>query len=516
MRMESRVNVRHSLLVIIVATLFMAGAAHALDAPKWVGAFFVKGKVGLKWKAVDGAVSYNIYRKAGATDFASIGTTEKTQYFDTDAVKGEKNFYKIAAVGTDGAETLSSEKSVAVAGVAVGEFKPPVWIGFRFDAAKVFLNWEKVPGAIAYNVYRSSTPGSGYEVVGNPTRTKYADSDVEQGATYYYVLSALNEEFDETEMSEEREVKCGLSSAELAEQMGLVTKIELEDIPFTFLFEITESNKRLNQPVDVAVNSVGDIYITDALNYQVACYDSEGKFKFAFGEQAPNKDDPEDGTFNQATSLAIDEANNIWITDMNSGVVQKFTADGKFICRADITPGLQEGDKKFHSKGVAVLKDGRIVLSDLKNARLYYCDQNGKVLKSLGQAGGGPAEFFHPGMIAVTNNNEICVVDGMNYRVQVLDAEGTFIREFGHIGRNAGQFGRPGGIAIGLDKIWVTDGMGHTLQGFNIETGEVKYAASAYPDYEIRLKGPNGVFVYGDRLYMVNQMESKILVFKVG
>ncbi|WNH10574.1 LamG-like jellyroll fold domain-containing protein [Thalassobellus suaedae] len=55
------------------------------------------------------------------------------------------------------------------------------------------LDWDEVTGASSYTLKRSTTSGGSYEVVAtNLNVTQYTDSDLENGTTYYYVVTAGN------------------------------------------------------------------------------------------------------------------------------------------------------------------------------------------------------------------------------------------------------------------------------------------------------------------------------------
>ncbi len=212
-----------TLTLAVATTLLFSGLALAAS-PNLVAAFFVKGKVGLKWQRVDGATEYFVYRKADA-DFEKVGTTDDDHYFDVDIVPGATYVYKVA-VDDGGTEAFSSEKSVTIPG-QVGGFKPPTWSGLRVDGDRILCNWDPIPNAVAYNVFRSTEAGGEYDVVGTTQGSRYADrGGLEKGTTYYYVVSALNAEFEETEPSEEMSIKFGISleeqEAKLAEESRIV------------------------------------------------------------------------------------------------------------------------------------------------------------------------------------------------------------------------------------------------------------------------------------------------------
>lgn len=503
-----------SATVLIALLLAMTVSA---AGPKWTGAFFLKGKVGLKWQATEGAQQYAVYRKSSDSEFEQITVTEKTQYFDTEVSSGSVYTYKVAAVGADGSEDFSSEKNVTIPGGSSGPFEPPVWSGLRIDRNKIMLRWDQVEGAIAYNIFRSQTSGSGFEVVGNATSVRYADKDgLVMGETYYYVVTALNEEFDETEYSEEQSIKYGMSAEEREALEAAENAIQLEDLPLTFLFDITTAGSLgdMNQPAEVAVNSVGNIYVTEALGFRVNCYDGEGKYLFSFGEKAP-AEDLSPSTFAYPMAIFIDKQDQVWVGDVKRGDIQVFTAEGKFV--KSIAPTMDPGMEPFRPNGIHVLDDGRIVSTDTGNHRFVIMDADGKILLSVGTRGSEEGQLNFPDGLTITPDNTICVVDVINYRIQQFDLEGNFIRMFGQAGQSAGTFGRPKNVAYDSQKnrLWVSDAMGHIIQVFTLE-GEVKSAFTGIEGQNVALSTPRGIFIKGDRVYIVNRLPHQVLVLKIG
>ncbi len=497
--------------------LIMTATALA-EKPNLVGAFLVNGRVGLKWQEISGTAEYFIYRKAGDGDFEKIDSIEKARYFDIDITPGTVYAYKISVIGVDGKELFSNEKSVNIPAEQAGEFNPPIWVGLRIDREKVFLNWDDIPGAIAYNIYRSATSGSGYEVVGNSQASKYADkTGMEKGKTYYYVLTALNDDFDETEYSEEKSIKYGVSKEEMDALLAEQNKIELEETKLTLLFDIKEAGAEgaMNQPADVFLNSENNIYVTDALNGKVHCFDPNGKHLFSFGELMVKSEanDPPPGAFAIPFTLFIDNKDQVFVSDIDSHDIQVFTADGKFIKRIKVDVG--EGMAELRPNGIYVLDDGRIITTDTGNHRILIIDQNGKILKSRGEKGADPGQFVFPDGLTVSNN-EIYVVDVINNRVQVLDLELNFLRAFGHVGQEAGAFARPKEItADEKGRIWVSDGMSHMIQCFTPE-GEVKSVISSAVDETLNISSPRGLFFKDGKFYIVNRLPHTVSVYKIG
>lgn len=59
-------------------------------------------------------------------------------------------------------------------------------------SAQVLLNWNASAGATSYNVKRATVFGGPYTTIASPSGAGYTDTAVVGGATYYYVVSAVN------------------------------------------------------------------------------------------------------------------------------------------------------------------------------------------------------------------------------------------------------------------------------------------------------------------------------------
>jgi hypothetical protein len=57
--------------------------------------------------------------------------------------------------------------------------------------AQAALSWTAVDGATSYNIKRSLTTGGPYETVGSSVYAEYTDTELTNGTTYYYVVTAI-------------------------------------------------------------------------------------------------------------------------------------------------------------------------------------------------------------------------------------------------------------------------------------------------------------------------------------
>ena len=70
---------------------------------------------------------------------------------------------------------------------------PVVKLGNSASSGKPQLTWRAVYGATSYRIYRSTSRGSGYSLLGTVTATSYTNTGAKAGTTYYYRVKACND-----------------------------------------------------------------------------------------------------------------------------------------------------------------------------------------------------------------------------------------------------------------------------------------------------------------------------------
>jgi DNA-binding beta-propeller fold protein YncE len=142
-------------------------------------------------------------------------------------------------------------------------------------------------------------------------------------------------------------------------------------------------------------------------------------------------------------SCMVDRENNVWMTWVGDGIVQKYSHDGKLL--------LQIG-----KKGVVDTSDGTLT---------------GKPLNS------GHSSFFRPSGIAFDpTNGDVYISDGeyygANHRVAVFDHDGNFLRQWGeHRAEDeVGDAWRVLVVCVAVDvdgNVYTCDRAAHRLQVFD-------------------------------------------------
>lgn len=154
-------------------------------------------------------------------------------------------------------------------------------------------------------------------------------------------------------------------------------------------FKRTLGDGKEMKPVDVVVSN-NRVFVSDVARQQVSVYSKEdGSHLFDFG--GPGNDE---GKFDKPTYLAVDSQGNIYVTDLLNFRIQKFDQDGKFL--SSIGEAGDTVGTLARPRGVAVDRDGHIYVLDaaFENAQIF--DQEGEPLLFFGGAGVDRGKMYLP------------------------------------------------------------------------------------------------------------------------
>lgn len=162
------------------------------SAPTGLVATAGNAQVMLTWNASTSATSYNVKRSAtNGSGYQTVSSPTTNSFTNTGLTNGTTYYYVVTAADSAGESSPSSQASATPMAPAQ---PPPTPSGLAATGgnAQVNLTWNASSSATSYHVKRSTTNGSGYAQVGAPTTTSFNDSGLTNGATYYYVVTALN------------------------------------------------------------------------------------------------------------------------------------------------------------------------------------------------------------------------------------------------------------------------------------------------------------------------------------
>lgn len=160
-------------------------------APTWVSVTPDDTFVQLEWTASAGATSYDLARSTTAGGpYTTIASPTITEYTDAGLANGTMYYYVVSAVSSSGTSAPSTETSATPAPPPPPS--SPTNVIANAGDAEIALSWSASPGATSYTAKRSLSVGGPYTDIANVTVTNYTDTGLNNGTTYYYVVSAEN------------------------------------------------------------------------------------------------------------------------------------------------------------------------------------------------------------------------------------------------------------------------------------------------------------------------------------
>ena len=267
-------------------------------------------------------------------------------------------------------------------------------------------------------------------------------------------------------------------------------------------------DEQFMQPMDMAVDSDGNIYVVDGINNRVQKFNSDYEYLLRWGTAGAG-----DGQFNQPMSIAVDSTGDVYVLDCCNHRVQKFNSTGAYITKWGSNGS---GNDQFnYPDGIAVDSSDNVYVSDTGNNRIQKFTSSGGYLAQLGEAGSGLGQLSTPEGIDVDSDGYVYVVDQGNHRVQKFDSEGNYELAWGQQGTGDQQFAAPVGLAVdeAAGVLYVSDINIDRVQKFT--TGGIYLTNWGEPGSgDGDFNTPSGVDVDADgNIYVADRVNRRIQVF---
>ena len=181
-----------------------------------------------------------------------------------------------------------------------------------------------------------------------------------------------------------------------------------------------EADGELVWPAGMALDSAENVYVTDEWMDRVVVFDKDGRFAGKWGTSGTGE-----AEFDRPSGIAVDAEDRVYVADSLNHRVQKLTTDGEFMAAWG---GYGSGDGEMDSPwGVCVDGGGDIYVADHKNHRVQRFSDEGAFRSKFGRLGSGPGELNRPTDVAVDPDGDVYVCDWANNRVQVFNGAGRFL-----------------------------------------------------------------------------------------
>ena len=127
------------------------------------------------------------------------------------------------------------------------------------------------------------------------------------------------------------------------------------------------------------------------------------------------------------------------------------------------------GGRMSEPWGIAFSKDGVWAVTDYTNHCVYIFDSKDQPVRKFGSYGTGNGQFKLPVDLAFDANNHLYVVELGNDRVQKFTINGDYLLQFGKKGEGNGELDSPSGITVYNDRVFVADQFNHRISVFKCD-----------------------------------------------
>jgi DNA-binding beta-propeller fold protein YncE len=270
-----------------------------------------------------------------------------------------------------------------------------------------------------------------------------------------------------------------------------------------------DASPGLHQPMGIAVSDDGQrIYVVDFAWNAVFVFDLYSKTLRFIGND-------ERFGLSRPIGIALDEQENVYVTDTGSLSVKVYDRSGKFLRSIG-------KNRLVRATGLAVDKKRRRLYvvdtgqNDEKAHQVKVFDLEGNLLSEIGHRGDGDGEFNFPTFAAVDSQGRLYVADTANFRVQIFGPDGKFIRKFGRAGNTVGEFGRPKAVALdSFGNVYVLDSHYSNVQIFN-QQGEVLLTFGGTGLYPGLLLNPTAIAIdKQNQIYVSNYLGQRVDIYRL-
>ena len=245
-----------------------------------------------------------------------------------------------------------------------------------------------------------------------------------------------------------------------------------------------------NNPLSVAVDGTGNVYVADGANDTIRKITPAGMVTTFAGTAGMSGS--ADGTgaaarFFGPWSVATDSAGNVYVADQGNATIRKITPAGVVTTLAGTagikgsTDGTGAAARFNDPLGVAVDSTGNVYVADSLNDTVRKITPAGVVTTLAGTAGmfgsadgtGAAARFTAPWSVATDGAANVYVADSFNDTIRKITPAGVVTTLAGTAGMSgsvdgtgaAARFLRPLGVATdSAANVYVADGNNHTIR----------------------------------------------------
>ena len=259
-------------------------------------------------------------------------------------------------------------------------------------------------------------------------------------------------------------------------------------------------------PYGVAVNERDEIAVTDTNNHRVQVFSSDGTYLRSFGRKGDKQ-----GELNWPVAIAFDKNSRSIVVDTFNHRVQLFDEQGEYL----MSQFGDEGNLDHQLKspyGLSVDRNGNIIVADTGNKVIKTFSPSGQFLYKLGE---GEGEGFTSPFHCIQYEKYLIVSDAGDHCIKVFDINSNFLYKFGNKGNKDGEFNEPRFLSVNkAGHLMVCDKDNHRVQVLELSGKFItKFGKQGSGPGEF--EGPTSAAVFSDgRIVVADWLNNRIQIFE--
>ncbi len=247
---------------------------------------------------------------------------------------------------------------------------------------------------------------------------------------------------------------------------------------------------RFYAPGAIAVDQAGNLFVTDGGNHTIRKISSQGVVTTIAGAAGITGSADGPGAlarFNGPAAIAVDSSGNVFVSDYNNNTVRRISPEGIVSTVAGMAgsggyaDGQSDSARFWGPMGIAIDGAGNLIVADQRNASIRKITGVGVVTTQAGDVGtpwytdgvGIAAYFNRPDHVAVDAAGYVYVADSGNYLIRRISPEGV-VTTLAGLAEKSGtsdgtgpdaRFTLPVGLTVdSVGRLYVTDMSSNTVR----------------------------------------------------
>ena len=242
--------------------------------------------------------------------------------------------------------------------------------------------------------------------------------------------------------------------------VDMTARIQVFDCQGHFLNGWQTPEHDFGKPTGLSIGRDGQLLVADTHNYRVLIYSPDGELLDSIGGTAGERP----GQFGLVTDAVQDSRGNYYVAEYGEcDRIQKFSPDGQFLLQWGGHGSLPGQFRR--PQNLAIDENDQIWVTDACNHRIQVFDTEGNLLKCWGTQGTAPGELQYPYDLALAADGSVYISEFGNHRIQKFTADGRSLGCWGTHGRGEGQLFNPWALVQDQSgMIHVLDTNNHRVQ----------------------------------------------------